>query len=132
MICCDFSKQRCQLNAALFQRTVWIVQSACIAGFVYSCKYFRDPVQLSGLKYCVKGGKFCIQLQKYLPFSLWMRSASRPFMHLIHLLFSEQHRKLREAGSQRPGHVLLSQTGYRAVKLEPIFINSTCLMTASD
>lgn len=53
-------------------------------------------------------------------------------MHLIHLLFSEEHRKLREAGSQRTGHVPLSQTGYRIVESETMLINSFSLLIANN
>lgn len=39
------------------QQTLLIVQSACIIGVYMAAKYFRDLMQLSDLKYRLKGGK---------------------------------------------------------------------------
>lgn len=45
------------------QQTVLIVQSACIIGAYTVAKYFRDLMQLSDLKYRLKGGKIEVNFE---------------------------------------------------------------------
>lgn len=119
------------------QQTPVIVQSVCIAGVCMAAKYFQDVLQLRDLKYCLKESKF---RNGVMPFSCkdiyhlqdGQVMLSRSFLHFSHLLFSQQHRKVPEAGSQRTGSVLLSQTALRVGELEPTFINSCSLLAASN